>query len=158
MTVMETMIRDLFDPAAPQHWTSGAEDLHQRFEDCMSLADAHELIEQASAEFAGTSKAPAEFVADGYVWRVQRDDDNGYFSLGVVRDLPDYGPCTRGCGQPAEVPWSGERLCWNCTDHDLDLLALALQSEDGWPVQVGSGHPGHHQELSTENHREGGTR
>jgi hypothetical protein len=71
--------------------------------------------------------------------------------------LTDLGPCTRNPEHgPAEVPWSGDRLCWDCADHELDLLAKALQSEGGWPVQVGSGHPGHRQELSTEDHREGG--
>ena len=40
------------------------------------------------------------------------------------------GPCTRDPehGQ-AEVPWSGERLCWDCADHELDLMAKALQAE-----------------------------
>lgn len=30
---------------------------------------------------------------------------------------------------PELVPWSGERLCWNCTDRQLDLLALAVGPE-----------------------------
>ena len=44
-------------------------------------------------------------------------------------------PCT-GCEQLSTelVPWSGERLCWTCTDLQLDLLAKALEDE---PVQVG---------------------
>jgi hypothetical protein len=27
------------------------------------------------------------------------------------------------------VPWSGERLCWDCTDKQLDLLAMAMQDQ-----------------------------
>lgn len=44
-------------------------------------------------------------------------------------------PCT-GCEQGTTelVPWSGERLCWDCTDLQLDLMAKALQD---MPVQVG---------------------
>lgn len=44
-------------------------------------------------------------------------------------------PCT-GCEQLSceLVPWSGERLCWDCTDLQLDLMAKALQD---MPVQVG---------------------
>jgi hypothetical protein len=51
--------------------------------------------------------------------------------------LTDLGPCTRDPEHaPAEVPWSGERLCWDCADHELDLLALALQAEDGLPIYI----------------------
>src|SRR5579859_7850302 len=46
----------------------------------------------------------------------------------------DLGTCTRGCPVPAEVPWSGERLCWPCADAELDLLAKAAELE---PVQIG---------------------
>lgn len=46
-----------------------------------------------------------------------------------------FGLCTRDPAHgPAEVPWSGERLCWGCADADLDRLAVQLQNE---PVQVG---------------------
>lgn len=43
--------------------------------------------------------------------------------------------CT-GCEKltAERIPWSGERLCWDCTDLQLDLLAKALEDE---PVQVG---------------------
>lgn len=57
--------------------------------------------------------------------------------------------CT-GCEQvPADgdlVPWSGERLCWNCADAQLDLLAKAVSD---LPVTVGRGvtTPGHVQTL-----------
>lgn len=45
------------------------------------------------------------------------------------------GQCT-GCevASPELVPWSGERLCWSCTDIQLDLLAKAI-CEDA-PVYV----------------------
>lgn len=46
-----------------------------------------------------------------------------------------YGLCTRDPSHgPAEVPWAGQRLCWDCADADLDRLAEALKDE---PVQVG---------------------
>lgn len=65
------------------------------------------------------------------------------------------GQCT-GCeAETGElVPWAGERLCWNCTDLQLDLMALACQSADGLPVTVGQGvrTPGHIQELALSAH------
>jgi hypothetical protein len=42
--------------------------------------------------------------------------------------LPAARICT-GCDREVYgdlVPWSGERLCWDCTDLQLDLLAAAL--------------------------------
>jgi hypothetical protein len=42
----------------------------------------------------------------------------------------ELGTCTRGCPAPAEVPWSRERLCWDCVDRELDLLALALRNDE----------------------------
>jgi len=43
--------------------------------------------------------------------------------------------CTRDAGHgEAEVPWSGERLCWDCADHELDLMAKAVQQQDDLPV------------------------
>lgn len=43
--------------------------------------------------------------------------------------------CT-GCERltAVRIPWAGERLCWACTDFQLDLVAKALEDE---PVQVG---------------------
>lgn len=40
------------------------------------------------------------------------------------------GRCT-GCEKPAAelIPWSGERLCWSCTDLQLDLLAKAVSGD-----------------------------
>lgn len=37
------------------------------------------------------------------------------------------GRCT-GCENeaPELVPWAGERLCWSCTDLQLDLMAAAM--------------------------------
>ena len=53
------------------------------------------------------------------------------------------GTCT-GCEKHAGflVPWAGESLCLDCTDYQLDLLALALAE---LPVTVGRGGttPGH---------------
>lgn len=44
-------------------------------------------------------------------------------------------PCTV-CGRLTcqLIPWSGEKLCWDCTDTQLDLMSKALQD---MPVQVG---------------------
>ena len=59
----------------------------------------------------------------------------------VIADLdgvePGPGCCTQCGGTGAEVPW-GQRslLCWDCTDVQLDLMALACQSESGLPVEV----------------------
>jgi hypothetical protein len=38
--------------------------------------------------------------------------------------------CT-GCGQMTcqLVPWSGQRLCWDCTDTQLDLMAKAVTED-----------------------------
>jgi hypothetical protein len=44
--------------------------------------------------------------------------------------------CT-GCEKTTDgdlVPWAGERLCWTCTDLQLDLMALAVQEAS--PVYV----------------------
>jgi hypothetical protein len=48
------------------------------------------------------------------------------------------GSCT-GCGGEADelIPWSGQRLCWNCTDAQLDLIAKAVLEDEDTPVQVG---------------------
>jgi hypothetical protein len=43
--------------------------------------------------------------------------------------------CTQCERDVAEVPWSGERLCWDCADIQLDLMARALL--EAAPVQVG---------------------
>lgn len=45
------------------------------------------------------------------------------------------GSCT-GCGLPAAelIPWSGQRLCWPCTDVQLDLMAKVFLAEA--PVYV----------------------
>lgn len=49
------------------------------------------------------------------------------------------GPCTRDSAHGvAEVPWSGERLCWPCADTALDHMAQAR--EIAGLVQVGT-HP-----------------
>jgi hypothetical protein len=47
------------------------------------------------------------------------------------------GRCT-GCEAPAEelIPWSGERLCWDCTDTQMDLLAKVLLEE--YPAHAGT--------------------
>jgi hypothetical protein len=48
---------------------------------------------------------------------------------------PNLGLCTRDASHgTAEVPWSRERLCWNCADAELDRLAKATELE---PVQIG---------------------
>lgn len=48
------------------------------------------------------------------------------------------GLCTRDPGHgEASVPWSGERLCWDCADTALDLLAKACETE--LPVTIGKG-------------------
>ena len=44
------------------------------------------------------------------------------------------------------VPWSGERLCWDCTDRQLNMLARQCQL---MPVTIGKGvqTPGHVQTV-----------
>lgn len=71
---------------------------------------------------------------------------------GGMGSTPGYGadpaPRTRtctllGCETAGDlVPWSGERLCWDCMDRQLDLIALAVQD---CPVTIGQGvsAPGH---------------
>jgi hypothetical protein len=44
--------------------------------------------------------------------------------------------CT-GCKRGTDgdlVPWSGQRLCWDCTDLQLDLMAKAVLEEMDIPV------------------------
>lgn len=56
-----------------------------------------------------------------------------------VETLLDSGPgnCTQCGGPGGEVPWGQrETLCWDCTDQQIDLLALACQTETGLPVEV----------------------
>jgi hypothetical protein len=49
----------------------------------------------------------------------------------------ELGTCTRDHAHgPAEVPWAGERLCWNCADQDLDLLAKAVLEDPDQLVTV----------------------
>jgi hypothetical protein len=51
--------------------------------------------------------------------------------------LTDLGLCTYDPEHgPAEVPWLDDRLCWDCADHQLDLMARAVALI--FPVQVGS--------------------
>lgn len=38
------------------------------------------------------------------------------------------GRCTMCEADSYELlPWSGERICWDCFDHQLDLMAKAIQ-------------------------------
>jgi hypothetical protein len=55
----------------------------------------------------------------------------------LAEPQPGEGHCTQCGGPGAEVPW-GQRskLCWSCTDVQLDLMALACQTESGLPVEV----------------------
>lgn len=43
------------------------------------------------------------------------------------------------CEQDADqlIPWRGERLCWDCVDLNMDLLARAIA--EATPVRIGSG-------------------
>jgi len=121
----------------------------------MTLQERTGLATLAEAEVPCPERHPGHGSACICVYHTEGDhrDEHGC-TWPNTATLPSLGPCTRNPEHgPAEVPWAGDRLCWDCADHELDLLALALQSEDGWPVQVGSGHPGHRQELSTEDHR-----
>jgi hypothetical protein len=63
-----------------------------------------------------------------------REDAAHDFTAACERTVAP-GTCT-SCGTPSPelIPWSGERLCWECTDLQLDLLAKAVQ-EDA-PVYV----------------------
>jgi hypothetical protein len=57
------------------------------------------------------------------------------FQIGPVLAGPG---CTSCGGVPEDgdlVPWSGERLCWPCTDTQLDLMAKAVQ--EATPVTIG---------------------
>lgn len=41
------------------------------------------------------------------------------------------GRCTQCEHDTFELlPWSGERLCWDCFDHQLDLMAKAIHEAD----------------------------
>jgi hypothetical protein len=47
------------------------------------------------------------------------------------------GRCTLCEADTAElVPWAGERLCWTCTDLQLDLLARAVMEAGAVPVTL----------------------
>lgn len=65
-------------------------------------------------------------VEDGSVTAVY--DACGYERC--IRDAARETACTlcRRCAAD-RVPWSGERLCWPCTDTQLDLLAKVVQDE-----------------------------
>lgn len=65
-----------------------------------------------------------------------RADAERDFAAAVRRQTPD-GHCT-GCGtqSPELVPWSGQRLCWDCADFQLDLVASAILADA--PVSVGT--------------------
>jgi hypothetical protein len=58
--------------------------------------------------------------------------DDGQLTEGQFWELvTGLGPCTRDPEHgPAEVPYSGEKLCWDCADRDLDLLAKAVMAAD----------------------------
>ena len=59
----------------------------------------------------------------------------GGLTTGCTASKPQANACT-GCGSTTGmlVPWAGERLCMDCTDTQLDLLALATRQA---PVTTG---------------------
>lgn len=75
----------------------------------------------------------------GCVWRSDSEGTEVIAPCGTHAETPVSAPlglCTRNPSHgPAEVPWSGQRLCWDCADHDLDLLAVALRGEDTLPLE-----------------------
>jgi len=45
--------------------------------------------------------------------------------------------CDRCRQRPGEIPWSGELLCWACTDHQIGQIGDDLGQPYGPPVTVG---------------------
>ena len=44
--------------------------------------------------------------------------------------------CARNAAHgPAEVPWTGGPICWDCADRFIDLIALACELDGGLPVE-----------------------
>jgi hypothetical protein len=79
----------------------------------------------------------------GLTCNLVHEPGTSHYALGCTWGGPvtTLGACTRNPGHgPAEVPWSGERLCWDCADAELDLMAKALEDE---PTQVGGFGLGH---------------
>lgn len=59
------------------------------------------------------------------------------------------GTCTQCEAATAElIAWSGERLCWDCTDRQLDLLALACATE--LPAELGTDRYGREHRITLE--------
>lgn len=72
-------------------------------------------------------------------WAFQNAEAASLAETLAAEDWPQPGPgCCTQCGQPGgEVPWGQrEKLCWPCTDQQIDLMALACQTATGLPVEV----------------------
>lgn len=73
-------------------------------------------------DFSWDSPEDAAWLLD----RNARTDAEHDFTAACERTVAP-GRCT-GCEADADtlIPWSGERLCWPCTDTQLDLMAQAM--------------------------------
>lgn len=80
--------------------------------------------------------------------------DDGHYPATRHFDVVEWDDppvvCT-GCGQPSGeplIPWSGQRLCWPCTDLQLDLLAKASAEAHG--ISPGASHTTRTVELGVD--------
>lgn len=84
------------------------------------------LADEYSARIAGADEAIQQ------AWRDrQAGVEAGFDFAAACERTVAPGTCT-GCGTPAAtlLPWTpAERLCWDCTDLHLDLLAMAVSGD-----------------------------
>lgn len=95
---------------------------HDGTYDAPDVRDDSPLMRQIAAEVRADQAARRDAVAD--------------FTAACERTVRG-GQCT-GCETPAPelIPWSGERLCWDCVDTQLDLLAKAILEDSHASLQV----------------------
>lgn len=93
-----------------------------------------EALEGPQHELAPCTSEDPEHI--GLFCALVADDHKDHFAQGYTwQDVCERtvagGTCTL-CGHDSDelLPWaSSERLCWDCTDYQLDLLALAVSGD-----------------------------
>ena len=91
-------------------------------------------LDRFQAELTASALAISRVLDEFELEQQARADAERDFAAVMAQETPE-GHCT-GCGFPDEelVPWSGQRLCWGCTDIQLDLAAASFLADA--PVHV----------------------
>jgi len=73
----------------------------------------------------------------GYPFDMREDESEDDYVDRMITEADDTPACERTvaggtCTQcerrsPELLPWSGERVCWDCFDRQLDLMAIAIR-------------------------------